>query len=189
LFLDEGRIRGLVESGRLKIEPLFPDTITVNGLDLRIGYEYALPRPGEAIDVSEGVGEGDFELLKVNSNGYVAIPSGSMCLLTTYEYIALPDDLIGLCCLRSSLARYGLYTPNTVIDRGFEGQLVIEAVNANFRSILLPVGTKFLHVVLAECHNDKQGYRGVYRGQRGVKLPKPLRGDLEIFLKSKTHKY
>ena len=42
MILATNELKKLISLGRLKIDPLYPDTVRENGLDLRIGGEYAI---------------------------------------------------------------------------------------------------------------------------------------------------
>ncbi len=102
----------------------------------------------------------------------IIVPPREHVLLHTLEYVRLPSDLAGLVNLRSTWARTGIYIPATVVDAGFEGQLTIEVVGSAFPVKLYP-GDRFLHLVLVKLQTPaNKPYRGDYKGQRGVKLPK-----------------
>lgn len=138
MILSDIDIKQYISRSLLRIEPLYPDTVRENGVDLRLAkYEI---RDGYALGL-------------------------------TFEYIALPNNLIGFCNLRSTLARLGLFIPPTVIDAGFEGRLVIEILG---RIELLKdiVGKRFLHVVFAETKTPSSGYRGQYQGQMEIIIGK-----------------
>ncbi|MCE4622278.1 MAG: dCTP deaminase [Desulfurococcales archaeon] len=63
-------------------------------------------------------------------------------------------------------------THNTVVDAGFEGQLTIEIIGSSFPVKLYP-GDRFLHLVLVKLNTPAhRPYRGQYKGQTGVRLPK-----------------
>jgi len=81
-----------------------------------------------------------------------------------------------LCNLRSTLARYGLIIPPTVVDAGFEGNLTIEVVNNSGNYIVLRPGIRFLHVILVKTEGEVK-YLGKYLGQKGVTLPKGLKDE------------
>jgi dCTP deaminase len=74
----------------------------------------------------------------------VVIPPRSFVLLTTEEYVKMPEDVAGLANLRSTLARYGLSVPSTVVDVGFECNITIEVVNESPNTIVLKRGMRFL---------------------------------------------
>ena len=110
-------------------------------------------------------------MYKRQKEGLIVYPDERV-LVNTLEYVALPDDLMGFCCLRSTFARLGLFTPPTIIDAGFEGELVIELVGGAF-PVKLYKGQRFLHVVFCKLTSPvEKPYRGQYQRQRGVVLPK-----------------
>jgi len=174
-MLTKDKILELLQSGKLKIDPLYPDTVRENGLDLRIGGEYAIyayegavVKPCELDDARP--------LFRVVKADEVVIPPRNFVLLTTEEYVKMPEDVAGLANLRSTLARYGLSIPPTVVDVGFEGNITIEVVNNSPNTIVLKRGMRFLHLVLIKAEG-RAAYRGTYQGQRGVTPPKGLRGE------------
>ncbi|MBP1449016.1 MAG: dCTP deaminase [Thermoproteus sp.] len=177
MILGGDEIRRLIASGRLSVDPLRDDTIRENGLDLRIGREYAIYayekyaiRPCDLDDARRF-----FSIIK-DEDEEIVIPPRNFVLLTTEEYVRMPDDVVGLANLRSSLARYGLVIPPTVVDAGFEGQITIEVVNESPNTIVLRPGLRFLHLILVRAEGAGR-YQGRYQGQRGVTPPKGLRGE------------
>jgi len=176
MILSKTEIEKLIEKGVLKVEPIFHDTIRENGLDLRIGDEYAVPKvSSNMINICEERDvEKFFNIYKSNSE--IVIPPRGFVLLTTLEYIKLPLNIAGLCNLRSTLARWGLSIPPTVVDCGFEGNLTIEVVNNSPVAIKLKPRIRFLHLVLVKTEGEAK-YSGTYLGQKGVRLPKSLRGE------------
>ncbi len=175
MILTGEEIKKLISLGRLKIDPLYPDTVRENGLDLRIGGEYAIyayeravVRPCELEDARH--------LFRVVKADEVVIPPRSFVLLATEEYVKMPEDVVGLANLRSTLARYGLVIPPTVVDAGFEGNITIEVVNMSPNTIVLKRGVRFLHLILVKAEG-RAAYDGTYQGQRGVTPPKGLKGE------------
>ena len=176
MILTKSEIEKLIESGKLVVEPIFSDTIRENGLDLRIGNEYAIYAfEGSVIDPCQLDDLSDhFRVVK--ADGKIVIPPRNFVLLTTLEYVKLPENVVGLCNLRSTLARLGLSIPPTVVDAGFEGNLTIEVVNNSPNTIVLKTGIRFLHLILVECKGEAK-YLGKYLGQRGVRPPKGLKDE------------
>lgn len=175
MILANDELKKLISLGRLKVDPLYPDTVRENGLDLRIGGEYAIyayegtvVRPCELKDARH--------LFRVVKAEEVVIPPRSFVLLTTEEYVKMPEDVAGLANLRSTLARYGLSVPPTVVDVGFEGNITIEVVNESPNTIVLKRGMRFLHLILVKAEG-RASYAGTYQGQRGVTPPKGLMGE------------
>jgi len=105
----------------------------------------------------------------------IVIPPKSFIIMTTVEYISLPEDVAGICCLRSTCARWGLIIPPTIVDAGFEGVLAIELFNANDYTVKIPVGAKMICLALFKT-KGKNMYKGFYRGQSKLQvLPKNLK--------------
>lgn len=173
MILTNDELKRLISEGRLVLEPYFPDAVRENGLDLRIGSEYAI-YAYEGVVVKPCELDDAKPLFRVVKSEEIVIPSRNFVLLTTEEYVKMPPDVMGFANLRSTLARYGLVIPPTIVDAGFEGNITIEVVNESPNTIVLRRGMRFLHLVLAKTLGVAE-YRGVYRGQRGVTPPKGLR--------------
>ena len=166
-----------IESGELVVDPLRHDTVRENGLDLRIGAGFAVQRQvNGVVRPCEMSDEDVARLYEVGGDGEIIVPPGRFVLVATEEYVKMPSDVVGLVNLRSTLARYGLFVPPTVVDAGFEGQIVVELVNASPNPIALRRSMRFLHLILVEARGAEP-YNSTYRGQRGVRLPKGLRGE------------
>ena len=169
----------LIETKRLVIEPFDPSIVRENGLDLRIGNEYAIYAfENQVIDPCELENARHLFSIVEAKDGRIVIPPRNFALLTTLEYVKFPEDVVGFCNLRSTLARYGLSIPPTIIDAGFEGTITIEIVNNSNNYIVLRPGMRFLHVVLVKTIG-KAKYSGKYLGQRGVVPPKGLKDECD----------
>lgn len=177
MILARGEILKLIKDGSLSIEPFTEDVVRENGLDLRVGNEYAIYAfENQVIDPCELEYTRHLFSIVEAKDGRIIIPPRSFALLTTMEYVKFPRDVIGFCNLRSTLARYGLGIPPTIIDTGFEGNITIEVINNSGNYIILRPGMRFLHVVLAKTIGEAK-YEGKYLGQRGVTPPKGLKGE------------
>ncbi len=176
MILSDGGIKAYLERKLLVVEPLEEDQIRENGIDLRIGCEYArFKRTDKVLDVNERVNvEEYYERGNLCKEGGVIIKPYEHVLLHTMESIKMPVDLVALVNLKSTLARLGLYIPPTVVDAGFEGQIVIEVIGSSF-PVKLTAGVPFVHLILVRLDSPvRRSYaeRGHYQGQRGVKLPR-----------------
>jgi dCTP deaminase len=156
----------------LKIKPFSNEIVSNNGLDLRIGSEvaYLTENATEAyLDKSNSM-----QLFsKERKKKYIELPPLRFTLLHTLEYVSFPKDIVGFCNLRSTLARWGIMAPPTIIDAGFEGNITIEVFNASNAKLYLPVNARFLHVILVKA-KGAEPYKGSYFQQTGVRLPKNL---------------
>ncbi|MEN3047755.1 MAG: dCTP deaminase [Candidatus Caldarchaeales archaeon] len=169
MILSDFDLWNYIKSGRLRVDPIFEDTVRENGLDLRIGEEIARLRPvEEVLDTMDGDVR---RFYQIERGGSFVIRPREHVLLHTVEYVSMPKDLMGFVNLRSTFARLGLSIPPTIIDADFEGQLTIEMVGGEF-PVRLHAGQRFLHVVFAKLTSEVSSpYRGKYQGQKGVRLP------------------
>ncbi|MGC8568957.1 MAG: dCTP deaminase [Nitrososphaeria archaeon] len=175
--LTHDEIMRVIRSGELVIEPFDESIVRENGLDLRVGYEYAqYAYEGQIVDPCELSTSSDLFKIVEAKDGKIPVPPRSFVLLTTLERVKFPPNVVGFCNLRSTLARYGLSMSPTIVDVGFEGNITIEIINSSGNYIVLRPNMRFLHVILAEAKGS-YSYRGSYLGQKGVTLPKGLKGE------------
>ncbi len=172
MLLSDRDIRALLAIGDLRIEPLREDTGRENGVDLRLSRQFCRlrARSDVVLDPDDPGDPSDYYDC-VESESIVVGP-GERLLAVTEEEVALPGYLAGLVMLRSTWARTGLWVPPTVVDAGFQGQIVVEIMGSSF-PVKLKSGVRFLHLVFIKLVTPSTtGYRGDYQGQRGVRLPK-----------------
>ncbi|AGT34391.1 MAG: dCTP deaminase [Thermofilum sp.] len=171
-MLSGAEIKKLIKEGKLKIEPYSEEIVRENGVDLRIGDEIAIllnnpepidPEKLREIDLSQY-----YKIFKADN--FVLQPYMKV-LVTTLEYIKMPEDVGALIGVRSTFARLGVSVPPTLIDAGFEGQVTIEIHGGAF-PIILRKGQRFAHVAFYKLVGEPVPYKGRYQGQRGVTLPK-----------------
>ncbi len=177
-ILTNREIWELIKNKKLVIEPFDENIVRENGLDLRIGEEYAFYSfENQVIDPTQIEDSKDFFNIVKAQDRKIIVKPNSFILLTTLEYVKFPENIVGFCNLRSTWARYGLSIPPTVIDAGFEGNITIELVNASKNYIVLKPGLRFLHVILVETKSEVK-YLGKYLKQKGVTLPKGLKEEI-----------
>lgn len=173
-MLSNTDILNYIKNKRLVIEPFEEEILRENGLDLRLGNTVArLKESWDSPICFDSKGKNDlqkwFKIEKVKSSFIVNRKERLLC--HTIEYVKLPNDLIGICELRSTFARMGLSIPPTIIDAGFEGQLTLELIGSNF-PIKLYNRQRFLHVIFSELRTPAISYKGKYQGQKGLTLPR-----------------
>lgn len=161
---------------KLNITNINENTIRENGIDCRIGKTIAIDIKLDddfIVDTHdiESVTK-RFDMHNFNESGEI-IPAKNNILLVTEEEFSLPDDVMGLCCLRSTIARQGFVCPITIIDAGFQGTLTIETFYGGNNKIKIYKGDRFLHVVFIKINSPvAKPYNGIYKGQTVVRLPK-----------------
>ena len=171
MILGDRDILRLLRGGGLVVEPFSMEVVRENGLDLRLGGDYCRFRRTSRVLDPRNPGD-PREYYACGSGDEIIVGPGEHMLLHTLEYIKLPNDVAGLVNLRSTWARTGIYIPATVVDAGFEGQLVIEIIGSSM-PVKLYKGDRFLHLILVKLQSPvAKPYNGAYKGQKGIKLPK-----------------
>ena len=181
MILGYDDIKHYLETHKIEIKDINENTIRENGIDCRIGDTIAIDIyvPNDDLDEEYVIDTHDIESIKrrfdlhlFNDDGEI-IPSKNNILLTTKEEFLLPDDVMGFCCLRSTVARNGFVSPITIIDAGFQGTLTIESWYGGNNPIKIHKGDRFLHIVFAKINSPvSKPYDGIYKGQTIVRLPK-----------------
>jgi len=167
MVLGDRDLKYYLQKGWIVIDPLKEDSIRENGIDLRIGGEVARFISTDKVFDPDNP---DYSFFKIQKGDEFIINPYEHVLLTTEEYIRLPNDVMAFVNLRSSFARLGLLIPPTIVDAGFEGQLTIELVGSSF-PVKLKRGTRFLHLIFARTLTPVEyPYKSKYQGQKGVTL-------------------
>ena len=125
------------------IEPFDPSIVRENGIDLRLGRQIArMKNPGKPFDVLNPPKDYSEYYVIEEGDSFIIHPYEHV-LLTTLEYIKLPEDIMAFVNLRSTYARLGIYIPpclhpdTLIIDpyrgvvRAREAGNVIEASPSN----------------------------------------------------------
>jgi len=179
MILSDFDLWNMLKEKRLIIKPFNKEIIRENGIDLRLADEigYHNPMLSEDFVVNPSKKE-DIEneyIVEKNKKEIILQPKQQV-LLSTIEYLKMPDNLIGFVELRSTWARHGLIMPPTIIDAGFEGTITLEVYNASIYKIKLKPKLRFAHIIFAVTMNRvKNTYKGSYSGQKGVFRPKVIK--------------
>lgn len=166
-------IKHYIKTNELGVSGITEETIRENGIDCKIGDTLAID-----IDLNDEFSSGelfvvdthDEESIKKrfkmkNIEDSVVIPTRTNILLVTEEVFKMSNDIMGLCCLRSTVARNGFIAPITIIDAGFKGTLTIELFYGGNNPIKIYKGDRFLHVVFLKINSPvSKPYEGVYKG-------------------------
>ena len=178
MILSDVDLKGAIKNRRLVITPFEEEIVRENGIDLRLADEIARhknentdflmdPTDQRSIDSSYQVEKGVNQLV---------ISPGEHVLLSTYEFIEMPDDLVGFVELRSTWARHGLSLPPTIIDAGFKGTVTLAVSNNAPYRIALKPKQRFAHIVFVKTSSKVTNtYSGGYAEQRGIKIPKAVK--------------
>lgn len=178
MILSDFDLDNYIREKRLVVRPFDREIIRENGIDLRLSDEVARhnekkPR-GMIIDPSDPKSLREEYILKKDQREIIIAPQEQI-LLSTYEFVEFPDNLMGFVELRSTWARHGLFMPPTIIDAGFAGNVTLEVFNSSRFSVLLKPKMRFAHIIFATTLNRvRNAYKGKYLNQKGIRLPKLL---------------
>jgi dCTP deaminase len=155
MILVDHLIRDRVGKDDFEIKNFDTKSVQPASYDLRLGNLVYLPsRPDEPIDLAD-------------HGGAFRLPPYGTAVVTTYEDLKLPSNILGRIGLKSSFARTGLIaSTGPQIDPGFHGKLFVSLFNLTAASHVLKFKEPFLTI---EFHTldtaPEHGYRGPYQGK------------------------
>jgi len=175
-ILTRADIENLRKERLLLIEPLLsPAQIDPMGVDLRLdNYFGEFVRTSEPFLSPAHQGQGlKFTEKEFFHESYFLQP-GEFVLGQSFEYIVLPNNVIGFLNGKSSLGRRGLVVHATanVIDPGWKGHIVFELANLGTMPLELMPLMKIARLVFFKG-NEVVGYGGTFTGQIRILPPKP----------------
>jgi len=160
MVLVDSQIRDEIKSGNLRIENFDEACVQPATYDLRIGpliYSPSAPEPDKPIDISR-------------NGGAHRIPAYGLAVLTTYETLYFPSDMVGRFGLKSGFARKGLFaSTGPQVDPGYEGKLFVSVLNLTPAACVVTYKDTFLSI---EFHKlDKRPdktYAGPHQGRKDI---------------------
>jgi len=186
MLLSDRDILAEVLAGRVRIDPWDAGLVQPSSVDVRLdkyfrvfeSHRYSVIDPAE--DQSELT-----RAVTPEGDGPFILHPGEFVLGSTYEHVALPDDVAARLEGKSSLGRLGLLTHSTAgfIDPGFKGHVTLELSNVANLPIKLWPGMKVGQLCffrLSSPAMNPYGSPGAgshYQGQRG---PTPSRSHLNF---------
>ncbi len=151
-----------VASGDLAFSPSLDSfQLQAHAVDLRLGFTFLMPkawrmtergREALVLDPLKDHGPEYFDVLELEQGQSFDLLPQEYVLVSTYETVRLPKDLMGVLYPRSSVNRKGLSVDLTgIIDSGYEGPLTLPIKN-NTRSqvIELHPGERICQVVFEQ---------------------------------------
>ncbi len=178
MILSDFDLDNVIRDKRLVIKPFSRNMVRENGIDFRLSNEIVRHRNMPANFVYDPSDEKSIKNAFTTSKrtSRMILEPKEQVLLSTYEHLSMPDDLVAFVELRSTWARNGLSMPPTIIDAGFKGTITLEVINnAPFRMLLKPK-YPFAHIIFMKATSRiRNPYSGSYFEQRGVKLPKVIK--------------
>ncbi|BFI73595.1 dCTP deaminase, dUMP-forming [Nanoarchaeota archaeon] len=192
MILNDRKIKEYIKSGKIVVDPFDEEMIGPASLDIRLGYKFRVFKTidKEVIDIKDynddiytridtenytiHVGKySDLYIIK-KDNIPIIIHPGEFILASVYEYIQLPNDIVGQIHGRSSIGRLGLiiHTSAGYIDPGYKGYLTLEIINVNKIPIKLYPKTKVAQIVFFDTEPVEVSYSerksSKYAGEEGA---------------------
>ena len=168
MILGDKDIHAYLNGKKLTVDPLSKDTVRENGIDLRVGDEIMrFVYNKDPVDIND---KSLLEKVYTKENvedSFVIFPQERI-LIKIKEKIKVPNNLVGMCNIRSTFARLGLAIPPTIVDAGYEGNLTIMMIGGNV-PVKISKETRFLHLVFSTTVSEVQKpYSGNYNNSSGV---------------------
>jgi dCTP deaminase len=187
VLLSDRDLRKELDAGRLVIEPYEPAMLQPSSVDVRLDRYFRVFDNSRYTHIDPSIQQDELTSLVEQSSEdepFVLHP-GEFVLGSTFERVALPDDLAGRLEGKSSLGRLGLLTHSTAgfIDPGFSGHITLELSNVANLPITLWPGMKIGQLCLFQLTSAAEHPYGSsqagsrYQGQRG---PTPSRAYLNF---------
>jgi deoxycytidine triphosphate deaminase len=153
-LLPHQEIRRLLETGEV-LEDWIEDNISAASYELRLG-SYIDERTGEVIPMEPG-------------RNYGLTPRGFVLLGVVERILYLPDDIVGMLYLRSTLGRRGFSDwQKGIVDPGYSGGLTIPLHNVSRRVIRLVGHERAVHLTFERmAEGTDKPYRGAYQDSKG----------------------
>jgi dCTP deaminase len=175
MILSDHTIREEIDAGRIVIDPFDPACVQPSSVDLHVDSEFRVFANSRYpyIDVKQE--QPDLtELVETKPDEPFILHPGEFVLGSTYERVALPNDLVARLEGKSSLGRLGLLIHSTAgyVDPGWEGNLTLELSNVANLPITLYDGMKIGQISFQRLSSPAEvGYGDArigskYRGQR-----------------------
>jgi dCTP deaminase len=161
-ILTKQEILERVKAGNITFKPgLDRFQLQMHAVDLRLGFTFLIPkvwkmtekgRQALSIDPLRDHGPEYFDVIELEQGQCFELLPQEYVLVSTFETIKVPNDLMAVLYPRSSVNRKGLSVDLTgIIDSGYEGPLTLPIRN-NTRSqtIQLHPGERFCQLVFEE---------------------------------------
>jgi dCTP deaminase len=180
VILSDRSIKEALAAQRIIIDPIDDRDVQPSSVDLHIDRYFRVFRNDTTPYIDPKQPQEDLtEIVEINDGAFILHP-GEFVLGSTYERVALPDDLVARLEGKSSLGRLGLLIHSTAgfVDAGWDGHLTLELSNVATLPIALYPRMKigqisFFEMTTPADHPYGSSEKGSkYQGQRG---PTPSR--------------
>lgn len=132
MILSDKDIKKALTEGKIKIDPLFPNSIQPASVDVHLGADFLVFKNTDnvCIDLKEPI-DNMMEPLTINEDRQFILHPGEFALGMTYETVGVPHDMVLQLNGKSSLGRVGLIVHATAgyVDPGNTLKITLELHN------------------------------------------------------------
>lgn len=132
MILSDRDLHTALDSGHIKIDPLFPNSIQPASVDLHLAGDFLVFKNNQhvCIDPKEQI-DAMMEPVTIDNDKQFILHPGEFALGMTYETVTVPHDMVLQLNGKSSLGRVGLIVHTTAgyIDPGNTLKITLELVN------------------------------------------------------------
>lgn len=132
MIFSDRDIQKALKTGKIIVDPLFPNCIQPASVDLHLGADFLIFKSSNhvCIDPKEKIDD-MMEKVKINDETQFILHPGEFALGMTYEVVGVADDMVGRLEGKSSLGRIGLIIHATAgyLDPGNKLKMTLELHN------------------------------------------------------------
>ncbi|RJO61451.1 hypothetical protein C4544_02975 [candidate division WS5 bacterium] len=148
MALDKKEIIELLKNKGLQFSPMIDGwQLQPNGIDLRAGYNFYIPKAWEYTEKGRIAANVDymdyenhpeaFQMLKLKPGQYFEILPQEFILISTLEKITFNENnLLAIIYARTSMMRRGLLIGDGVVDIKYSGSLIIPIINNTSNQVI-----------------------------------------------------
>lgn len=173
-ILTKDDITAYLKENKIKISPgIDKFQLQAHSLDLRLGFTFLIPKVWRVtksgreqlhMDYFSSDKPEYFDIVELEKGQFFDLLPGEHILVSSFESITLPKDLMAVMYPRSSTNRKGISVDQTgIIDSGYSGQLVIPIRNnTQSQTVRLYPGERFCQVVFEKLTGGVQARKSRY---------------------------
>ena len=145
---------------KLTITPILDENqFNPASIDLRLGTEFKVsiptrsPMMGTVLEPLENFFQDTYREF---GEEFILHPN-QLILVNTFEYVRIPQDLVGLISTRSSLSRLGINV-TSIVHPGYAGTLTLQLENNGVNAIKLTCGMRIIQLILFSSLENPSSY-------------------------------
>lgn len=173
-ILTKNEIADYLSKNKIKITPgIDKFQLQAHSVDLRLGFTFLIPKVWRVtkdgreqlhMDYFASDKPEYFDIVELEKGQFFDLLPGEHILVSSFESITLPKDLMAVMYPRSSTNRKGISVDQTgIVDSGYSGQLVIPIRNnTQSQTVRLYPGERFCQIVFEKLTSDVKARKSRY---------------------------